>query len=112
MADDVVPLDDVVLAVDTGELAHLRAELAVAADELSLVRARIGASDGLAVGARPVLVELDRLAADWGGHVGRLAGVAERLGTGLADAGAGYDRCEADAVGRALAAGRRPGDTP
>jgi len=95
------------VAVDTAELAHARARLEDLAADLEAVAARMAAAEGMALGARRLLEELERAQADWGTHVTALRDLADVAARDLGSAAAAYEACEEQAVARTRVLGPR-----
>ncbi|MEJ5945416.1 hypothetical protein WDZ17_08930 [Pseudokineococcus basanitobsidens] len=92
------------LAVDTAELARVRARLEQVAADLAAAGARMAAADGTALGARPLVTGLEQAQQDWGTHVRALRELADVAARDLGTAASGYDDCESTAAGRVRAA--------
>ncbi|WP_339566777.1 hypothetical protein [Pseudokineococcus sp. 1T1Z-3] len=91
------------VCVDTSELLRLRAGLELLAADLQAAGARLAGADGVAVGARRVLDELERAQQDWGTHVEALRLVARSAGEDVGRAADAYEACEAGAAARVAA---------
>lgn len=85
------------VAVDTADLAHVRARLEDLASQLEAAGARLAAGDALAVGARRMVVALERAQQDWQLHVASLRLLAHVAARDLGTAATAYAECEAGA---------------
>ncbi|WP_298806370.1 hypothetical protein [uncultured Pseudokineococcus sp.] len=101
-------------AVDTEQMAVVRARLEHVAADLEAVAASVVAAPALALGARRLVVALERAQEDWALHARALRRLADVAALDLGRAAAAYDDCEREALAtaRAAATGTTPVTAP